>query len=849
MKLKEEELSKLLAKVLTFEHVQVARRLNYIEGVQESFPEDLLKEALIALDVITRNPSDNERKIAITICAVIWQYKSDDWNGLKDHFLLILTRIGQAPATMMIDEGYEERSQTFSPMDSYISQVAVALKQSSFEVRIDDSTFLLTQFQKNIWNKLDESKLLGISAPTSAGKSFILALKAISLLKERDGSIIYVVPTLSLVSQVSLDFRKLLNQFNMKDYRIQNTYLGDSESDKLIYVFTQEKAIGAFSRDSNPFKNVRMLIVDEIQNVERIESEDDSRSKILYDLLQEFRNTSSLDHIVISGPRIDNIDLVGSNLFGRKSAKENTRNSPVANFTYAIKTHRKKYYLNMYSELLGNPLSLPILKNKEVIGNSGGSKYTEAIYNYIFHTISGLGKNSINIIFSPTTKQARKTALDLSHRFEESNGNNEKISELIDYISETVHPEYDLCKVLKNKVAYHHAKLPSHVRNVLEKAISMKLINNIVCTTTLMQGVNLPAQNIIIRNPNLFVMRNREVNPQLTPYEIANLRGRAGRLLKDFIGRTFVLDENAFSVSEEAEDQQLFEDAYKEINLGYGDAYQGNKGLIDDQLSQEYDDQSIAEDNHFLVTYIRQSILKYGNIKAQNKLKSVGISINERLIKKISSELRKLEVSEETCFMNRYWDPFDLDRLYKTRNDYTIPISRFETNISGKLKNILVKLKSDFEPYFRRYLKLREVPGKDIIYSFCINAENWLKETKLQQILASDYHSDSELIENTIGTLQKDVTYGLPMLLKPLYDILAPEEPFLRFIETGAYNPVTRKLIEYNIARETAISLTEYFSNPVKRLETPTFEEIRAEVNRVYKRLDYWTKIQLEILL
>lgn len=54
-----------------------------------------------------------------------------------------------------------------------------------------------------------------------------------------------------------------------------------------------------------------------------------------------------------------------------------------------------------------------------------------------------------------------------------------------------------------------------------------------------MQGVNLPAKNIIIRNPNLFV-RKGESSAKLSPYEFANLRGRAGRLLTDFVGRTIV---------------------------------------------------------------------------------------------------------------------------------------------------------------------------------------------------------------------------------------------------------------------------------------------------------------------
>ena len=59
----------------------------------------------------------------------------------------------------------------------------------------------------------------------------------------------------------------------------------------------------------------------------------------------------------------------------------------------------------------------------------------------------------------------------------------------------------------------------------------------------------MPAQNVFIRNPHLYVKKQKQ-SSELTNYEMANLRGRAGRLLKDYIGRTFVMDEDEFIDSE-----------------------------------------------------------------------------------------------------------------------------------------------------------------------------------------------------------------------------------------------------------------------------------------------------------
>jgi replicative superfamily II helicase len=119
---------------------------------------------------------------------------------------------------------------------------------------------------------------------------------------------------------------------------------------------------------------------------------------------------------------------------------------------------------------------------------------------------------------------------------------NKYLNDLSDFISDTVHPKFSLAEIIKRGIAYHHGKLPFHVRLLVEDGIRKKEVKTIICTTTLLQGVNLPVQNILIRNPNLFTRRKKD-SIKLSNYEIANLRGRAGRLLKDFVGRTYILDE------------------------------------------------------------------------------------------------------------------------------------------------------------------------------------------------------------------------------------------------------------------------------------------------------------------
>ena len=832
--------NRIIDTLLNCEHERIAFKLKFISKPSTNISTGILERAIGLIDEISRHDDEVSKRIAITLSAILWIYKDPNWEGLKDFLLLTLSRIGFSPSTLMIDEDFDIESNTYSSLHSIVGQFAITYHQLKYEVAIGKRVFLLTEFQKNTWAKMDECNLLGISAPTSAGKSFILLLKCIDLLLKKPGNIVYIVPTLSLVSQVSLEFRNLFRLFGLHEYEILTTFYEREQSNKRVFVLTQEKAIAAFSQQESPFNNLRLLIVDEIQNVERVADEDEQRAKTLYDTLMEFRHISSPDKTVISGPRIEQIGELGSTIFGSPAHEEQTKGSPVVNFTYAISKVGTSYYFRQYTDIRQRPNSIPIMFPSPIDGH-GKIQYRKHFHEYLSHIIAQLGPLSYNIIFSPTSNQARRTAVAISELVGYQQGVN-KLDSLIQYVSSTVHPDYDLCKTLSKGVAYHHGKAPAHIRRAVERAMREKWINNVVCTTTLMQGVNLPAQTVIIRNPYLYVS-SRFGNPKLTNYEIANLRGRAGRLLKDFIGRTYVLDENSFEDSDEQ--SELFAESRKQLNPGYGEKYeQHEKGIIGDLLNltpptnenQEYS---------FLLTYIRQVALKY-NQKGLERLHNVGIGIDKDRFLKITQTLTDLRVPKEICFKNRYWDPLDLNKLFGASNQPAIPLSIGESNITNKLLKLIKFMNDQFPIYARRYFK---ADNDKVLLSNCINAEHWLKEWPLRKILGSDYYDNSDKIEKTISVLQNAVSFGLPMLLKPIYDIKSEKSMFLRFIEMGAHRPATRRMIELNVPRETAIILTDKYFGSCISDDEDVDAMLRSKIKSVYGELDFWDQVQLEPLM
>jgi hypothetical protein len=832
----------LIRELLSIEHKAIAEKLSFISDVgSKSITDTLLIDSVGLIDKLSRIEDQKAKKIVVTLSAILWTYRRDEWTGLKEFLIVILSRVGFPPSSIMIDTDYDYRNSRFSSFNSLINEFSVTLHQLKHEIFVKDKRFLVTGFQKRVWDKLTTYKLVGISAPTSAGKSFIIILKAIDLILKQDGNIVYIVPTLSLVSQVSADFNSLLKDFGLSDYRISTTYNVQEANNNRIYVLTQEKAISAFSQNNHPFKNIRMLIVDEIQNIEKVANWADQRAKTLYDTLIEFRYSSNPDVTVMSGPRVEGLKNLGVEIFNEISAsEEKTKDSPVASFTYAISKKGKLYYFNQYSDILGTPNKLMIINN-DLIKGYGKKQYKDDFIEYLSHYVLSLGTESINIIFSPTTKQARETAIKLS-KYITNNLIDDKILSLVEYIKETVHTEYDLCNTITKKIAYHHGKMPTHVRAVIERAIKDKLITNVVCTTTLMQGVNLPTQNVIVRNPDLAINARDGIKPKLTNYEIANLRGRAGRLLKDIIGRTFVLDEDAFD-NEDAQ-MELFPEAEKELHSGYGEKFSKNRASIINCIIENTPPSEENKEYSFLLTYIRQTILKYKNL-SNERLEAVGIKLSMEEFNAANKSLSTLTIPAEICYINRYWDPLDLNRLYLSQNEFTIPTAVSDNGIEDTLTNLLTKMSEQYPIYYKKYFGVNEL----FIKSVCISAKKWMRETSLKDILDDKYFDTDEKIDERISLIQNKISFGLPMLLKPLYDIKVPDNMLLTFIETGAYKPIPRKMIELNIPRETALYISEKYFNDMEQHENDLEKVIITKLHKIINELDYWRRIQIEMLL
>lgn len=840
----------LLQELFKHNLTQTAIKFGLVEENTQPFDIKKATKLLNIAEYLSNKSGDTDKIKSFLICALLWENKHDDWHGLKSYLPRILIKIGLTTSAKMI--GHNTESNSFASFGSYIEDLFSTAKIINHEVTLFNTTLVLSAFQKRMWDAIDQYDRVGISAPTSAGKSYVLVNKVIELLSQAPGKVVFIVPTISLINQVSNDFRKKFLEYGITDISVSQTVNNHSlfKGDKIIYVLTQERALGALNHTEGDLDDVKILVVDEIQNVEKVSSEDDERSKTLFDAIQELKNDKKPEKIIISGPRLKNIAEIVKDLFGEEGQSVSEDVPAVLNISYSFKKKNRAKTVFFTQHLpLGYETNIEIEDNYKLKEKILGKKeYGDEIHDFIAKIVAG-DSDYGNIIFAGRTKQANKTALEIAKRMPALPVDADNKS-LRDFISDTVHPGYGLIPAVEKRIGFHHGKVPQHIRTLMEKAFAKKYLHTIVSTTTLMQGINLPAKNIIIRNPSIAKGEN------LTGYEFTNLKGRAGRLMQDLVGRAIIIDE--LECNDKQIDLSIQEE--KNLNVGYGERYIKGKDAIDEVLKNNSHitvEDAIGND---IIVYIRNMALKYGELGFK-RLHDVGVKLTLKQFQQVLEDVSVITIPRSICFSNFYWDPLVLNKMYLSvaaKEWPDVPTKIFAC--SNLLHSLLDKMYAFSPVYFNKYFGITPNPfGGGKALSMCIFAESWGQGKPIKDVInpANWPITDANDIDDRVSDLHTKVMYGLPKLLRPLFQISdllneSKSTHLLSYIEVGAFDPKLRTLIEIGIPRESAIDFLEkvpqsnYLDEDGKIDET----ELKKFISRIKssQAVNRWHKMLIEDL-
>ncbi len=461
--------------------------------------------ALKFADILSHSTNPEARNISYKIISIL--VENAEFSEIFEIFVGgILIQLGNFPAIKFLEEN--NRKMDSFPLERKIDELIKKKRQV-----IKDGNEILTDSQYNILKELKNNDYFSFSGPTSLGKSFVLKEYIREILqKDTDENIIVLIPTRALINQTLSEYREEFStkfNINVSSHPIVSEYIKRKYSQH-IFLFTPERLISYLSKNNNP--SIRYLFVDEAQKITSIT---DPRSSIYYHAIFETLRKYAV-RLIFSSPNISNPDKFLSIFEVSNSGKMVIKDMVVS---------QNRYFIDLVDK---NILFFATNKIEQVI-----SKLTDLSY---LELIKKIGVNTKNIIYINSSFGVVDMALKLADSID-GVVEHEEISLLIDMIAKDIHKDYYLIQCLKKGVAFHHGKMPQKIRIQVEKLYKNKNIplNYIFSTSTLLEGVNLPAKNIFILD------ETKGHGSKLDKIDFENLAGRAGRLTKELSGNIICL--------------------------------------------------------------------------------------------------------------------------------------------------------------------------------------------------------------------------------------------------------------------------------------------------------------------
>ncbi len=861
----------------------------------KTIPIDLakLRKATWLVSILAGSKKEKHRIRAQRFATLLYLSNTDEAEYLDviKVCYVLFSRLGNLTATRFFKQLFDVKDTETMRYDyDTLLSMELLLQRQSKTIKTVNGTVLLTSFQKGLWNGLNDESNLAVSAPTSSGKSFILKqFLTQTYTVETRFKTIYVVPSRALINQVSEEFRiELINTNTL----IRTAYIeGDEEEPgtenirevvrepKILYILTPERCIKLLTADLAQKIDIDFIFIDEIQGVEDEQGRGSTFENVFEDLAVQFPKAK----LVTAGPHISKPEKTFLEVFGKEATPFRTQLSPVIQFKKIVRATQQKDLEIEVRDDINKPLVINIdtdYNAQSLFKNGSNGNIIERVINLVAPAQS-------NIVFSNRGDYAEKWAQE----YQESKDYlkvPKRVQELIDFLKDEFNPKYYLIDCLEKGVAFHHGKLPDIIRKEVEELFQDKKILNLFCTSTLIEGVNLPANNLFIITPR----KNLE---DLTDFEFGNLIGRAGRLSESLYGSIYFIEkpnhkgktpQEYFDAEYDKEIQTFSTKNLPEYNFKY---LKGNINEIEILNENGKRDKNEIAKQKNLTLFIRNKFIKNrDSVEAFLLKKNIGDEQVARSLAVLDTELAEISIPRRIILENQSIDPLLQNELYlavKNSEIHNWVITPNKLLEKRRRKDDALALPNKERPFFWQLLTIIE--GLDNIFDLrtetferysisgvgtigmAIHATTWLQGKSYKELINDDikyYSSDNprvtddkridptskkdvnKLIGKVIKINSSIVTYLLVKYIKLLVDVLdevlTDEEKEIYKItlglptalELGTRDKNVKNLISSGISRTVAISVTKLYKRK-------TSEGYREE-NTILKWLSNQTEIK-----
>lgn len=380
-------------------------------------------------------------------------------------------------------------------------------KSATLRYEYHKSPFLqnvyLHEEQLSLSVELQSKRSVVVSAPTSFGKSLLIEELIASRIYKQ---VVIIQPTLALLDET----RKKLLKYRDSYKIVVSTNQEPDKTKGNIFLFTGERVV-----EYTAFPAIEFFVIDEFYklSLDRVDDRAISLNQAFHKLLK------LTNKFYLLGPMIKSIPVSFTQKFDLTWFPTEFATVAVDEKSLEIQDKVKA----VEKKALKKKALFELLEKtheQTLIYCSSPNKATALCLEFIEY----LKTNDIN----PTIKSIAKN------------------KEMIDWITENVNTRWSLIQSLNFGAAFHHGALPRHLGSSIVDAFNQKSVRWLFCTSTLIEGVNTSAKNVILYDKD-------KGTKKIDFFDYKNIAGRSGRMKKHYIG-------NVYRFEKQPEQMELFVD-------------------------------------------------------------------------------------------------------------------------------------------------------------------------------------------------------------------------------------------------------------------------------------------------
>lgn len=658
----------------------------------------------------------------------------------------------------------------------------------------------VNDFQQLFWTHAAGERWLSASAPTASGKTFLVLQWLIDQVITGGPRVsIYLAPTRALVSEIETNLKDLLGKTKLIE--VSSLPLPDkyhtarADGARVILVFTQERLHLLANVLGDKF-SIDLLIVDEAHKIG-----DNQRGVILQDAIERATRANPKLKAVFISPATQNPEelLTDAPQSVETFAIDSDASTVLQNLIVATQAPRQSKRWDLTLRQQGSTLPIGTLQ----LGST-----PQGVRKRLAFIAAAVGERGGTLVYTNGAGEAEEIADLISQLLPKLESIDIELSQLAELARKGVHHDYRLAPLVERGVAFHYGNMPSLIRQEIERLFRSGKIRFLVCTSTLIEGVNLSCRTIVVRGP-----RKGKGHP-MEPHDFWNLAGRAGRWGDEFQGNIICIDPEDIKAWPSGVPSRARYPIRREsdavLDSGHGMVdYLSERGQLD--LSSLRDTDKFEQVSAYLLT----TFMRLGSISAASIAKRHDAGLITKLDHVLGALAAQIEIDVDLVTRHPGVSPIGLQRLLEAFRTY-----------AGEVENLLPAEVASNDSYDRfitimgrinEHLFLAFTPANGIrLYALIVF--KWLKGFSLAKIIRDsiEWHQEAgrpfklpQLIRGTMELVEQIARFKAPKYLSAYMDVLN-----MHLREIGREDLIEEGLdigtkLEFGISSKTLFSLME----------------------------------------